>query len=182
MRSTTVTPQESGPFSTYNQAVEGLWAPELLKRFGGAQKLLRKAICALEWYEAQPRVGEIARVTLAEIEGRTLVGLLEKIEPRSNLDRFERIPEGYLGAGDINNCALANGVEEKDCQMCQERCPDRERFKAAPSLFDPLFRPATIDDDPKNKLQCSVCGAMSTPLDGCRGTGGPCVIRRPKTK
>ena len=81
--------------------------------------------------------------------------------------------------GDINNCALANGVEEKDCQMCQERCPDRERFKAAPSLFDPLFRPAAIDDDPKNKLQCSVCGAKSTPLDGCRGTGGPCVIRRP---
>lgn len=25
---------------------------------------------------------------------------------------------------------------------------------------------------------CSVCGARSTPLDGCRGSGGPCTIRR----
>ncbi len=29
---------------------------------------------------------------------------------------------------------------------------------------------------------CSVCGARSTPLDGCRGTGGACVIRRPVSK
>ena len=26
--------------------------------------------------------------------------------------------------------------------------------------------------------KCSVCGARSTPLDGCRGSGGPCILRR----
>jgi len=31
--------------------------------------------------------------------------------------------------GDINNCALANGHEEVECQMCLNVCPDRERLK-----------------------------------------------------
>jgi hypothetical protein len=26
--------------------------------------------------------------------------------------------------------------------------------------------------------KCSVCGARSTPFDGCRGTGGPCTLLR----
>lgn len=34
-----------------------------------------------------------------------------------------RAPDGY-----INNCALANGHEESECQMCQNACPDHERF------------------------------------------------------
>jgi len=40
-----------------------------------------------------------------------------------------RIPEGYEGAGYINNCALANGDLEENCQMCNGTCPDRHRFK-----------------------------------------------------
>lgn len=31
--------------------------------------------------------------------------------------------------GTINNCALANGHSESECQMCDGRCPDRGRFK-----------------------------------------------------
>lgn len=27
-------------------------------------------------------------------------------------------------------------------------------------------------------FRCSVCGAEETPLDGCRGTKGPCILRR----
>jgi hypothetical protein len=30
--------------------------------------------------------------------------------------------------GDINNCALANRVDEHDCQVCTGTCPDRARF------------------------------------------------------
>lgn len=37
--------------------------------------------------------------------------------------RFERTPDGY-----INNCALVNGDDEDDCQVCSGRCPDRNRF------------------------------------------------------
>lgn len=32
-----------------------------------------------------------------------------------------RTPEGH-----INNCSLYHGEEEKDCQMCGGKCPDRE--------------------------------------------------------
>jgi hypothetical protein len=35
----------------------------------------------------------------------------------------ERTPDGH-----INNCALANGDEEKNCQICSGRCPDRSQF------------------------------------------------------
>lgn len=38
--------------------------------------------------------------------------------------RFERTPEGH-----INNCSLANGEPEKDCQICNGHCPDRRRYK-----------------------------------------------------
>lgn len=37
---------------------------------------------------------------------------------------FERTPDG-----DINNCALANGDDEHACQVCNGRCPDRNRFR-----------------------------------------------------
>lgn len=37
---------------------------------------------------------------------------------------YERNPDG-----NINNCALANGDEQKNCQVCKEQCPDRGRLK-----------------------------------------------------
>lgn len=37
--------------------------------------------------------------------------------------RFERTPEGH-----INNCALANGAPENECQICCGKCPDRHLF------------------------------------------------------
>ncbi len=36
---------------------------------------------------------------------------------------LERTPDGH-----INNCALANGDSEENCQMCDGQCPDRSRF------------------------------------------------------
>lgn len=38
-------------------------------------------------------------------------------------DTLPRNEDGY-----INNCALNNGAEEKDCQMCKGNCPDRHKF------------------------------------------------------
>jgi hypothetical protein len=64
-----------------------------------------------------------------------------KIKP---LDaRWARTPEGH-----INNCNLANGADEEDCQICDGRCPDRKKF----GYHD--------DDCTKNGFQaiCS-CGA-----------------------
>lgn len=37
---------------------------------------------------------------------------------------LERTPDGH-----INNCALANLDEEKNCQVCNGQCPDRERYR-----------------------------------------------------
>jgi hypothetical protein len=44
-------------------------------------------------------------------------------------ERFERTPDGH-----INNCALANGEEEKDCQICEGACPDRTKYAGARKL------------------------------------------------
>ena len=33
-----------------------------------------------------------------------------------------------LPDGSINNCALANGDDEVNCQMCQNSCPDHAKF------------------------------------------------------
>lgn len=33
-----------------------------------------------------------------------------------------RTPEGF-----INNCSLANGEKEADCQICNGNCPDRDK-------------------------------------------------------
>ena len=38
----------------------------------------------------------------------------------------ERTPDGT-----INNCALANGEPEAECQMCGGACPDHDRFRMA---------------------------------------------------
>ena len=38
--------------------------------------------------------------------------------------RFERTPDGH-----INNCSLAHGEPEKDCQICNGHCPDRRSFR-----------------------------------------------------
>lgn len=35
---------------------------------------------------------------------------------------------GRTPDGSINNCALANGDVEENCQMCRNRCPDRARY------------------------------------------------------
>ena len=53
---------------------------------------------------------------------------LPKVTDKSKHDtRFERTPDGT-----INNCALANGDEESNCQMCRNACPDRgTRFPIA---------------------------------------------------
>jgi hypothetical protein len=43
-----------------------------------------------------------------------------------------RTPDGY-----INNCSLANGDQEKNCQVCLGTCPDRERFTTSSVPFIP---------------------------------------------
>jgi hypothetical protein len=41
------------------------------------------------------------------------------------MERYERTPDGH-----INNCSVANGDEEKNCQICGGGpCPDRARFE-----------------------------------------------------
>lgn len=41
--------------------------------------------------------------------------------------RYERTPRGT-----INNCALANCDEERNCQICEGNCPDRDRQREEP--------------------------------------------------
>lgn len=178
------------PFSTYNEAVEGLWAPELLKRFKRLSDLalcLRNigfditcGACAEQFYTGA--VMHDHDETCRTIEGtfeqvidavREALGmdvmhyliiadnvkdLVEAVElsaqdggvaarkklrelrdqgrPPSTITAsggpggpHERIPAGHPGAGNINNCSLANGEKQEDCQVCSGRCPDRDRFK-----------------------------------------------------
>lgn len=39
-----------------------------------------------------------------------------------------RISDGHPGAGDANNCALANGGSAAECQTCGGECPDAPRL------------------------------------------------------
>jgi hypothetical protein len=41
---------------------------------------------------------------------------------------YTRVPAEQ--GGHINNCALANADEEKNCQICNGECPDRAKFQA----------------------------------------------------
>lgn len=38
-------------------------------------------------------------------------------------DGYERTPDGH-----INNCALASGYPQAECQMCKNACPDAAKF------------------------------------------------------
>jgi hypothetical protein len=55
-----------------------------------------------------------------------------EVKVRERQDRADdNIPVVMLRApdGHINNCSLANGEAEEDCQICGGNCPDRELFK-----------------------------------------------------
>jgi len=175
------------PFSTYNQAVEGLYAPELLRRFKFSARdarvfaetiddvreaLGQKATHYLviaddvkELVEAiESRCDALVVLKRLRGEGATHatrcqacsieaeIGTEENPHPVPS--RFHTCPPTYLNAvagvhifpselsvtslyvrdsdGNINNCALANGDERKNCQMCSEQCPDRARFEVKP--------------------------------------------------
>lgn len=79
---------------------------KLLKSAGSAYKCFKCGLYALRTFLA----GEAPRCKAC---GSFDVVLLD----------LERSPDG-----DINNCALANGLAAKDCQMCEGDCPDRVRF------------------------------------------------------
>lgn len=46
---------------------------------------------------------------------------LPPLPPRDK--RFPRTPDGH-----INNCALACGYPQKECQMCKGECPDVAKY------------------------------------------------------
>ena len=57
---------------------------------------------------------------------------------------YARTPDGH-----INNCSIANGMEEEGCRMCDGRCPDRERFERGEMEYAgiPKRLPRAHDDD-----------------------------------
>lgn len=59
---------------------------------------------------------------------------------------YERTPQGA-----INNCALNNGVEMKDCQICGGDCPERPDVHIAvgPEAVDEVLTHALTHPDPK---------------------------------
>lgn len=175
------------PFSTYNEAVEGLYAPELIRRFrDGTRFEFSKLVqacknigfdlmcgrCAEVFFTGFTKsghddtcgtsIGKEAEAYAETIDGvREALGqeathyliiagdvqeLVEAVErssedggvaAREKLLEFRergkiqktlsRTPDGF-----INNCALANSDEEKNCQMCAGQCPDRSRLEAKP--------------------------------------------------
>jgi hypothetical protein len=134
------------PFVTYNAAVEGLYAPELLRRFQAASREARAFAETID--NVRAALGQeathyliiaddvkelVEAVELDDSEeakkfyhpGNTVRGPSHAIAALRRLRGDENgTPQGF-----INNCALANFDEEKNCQMCAGQCPDRSRFE-----------------------------------------------------
>lgn len=69
-------------------------------------------------------------------------GIQHKTTEKREIDHFPKTPaelDGLMRAGidpkrirtpegTINNCALANGDYETNCQVCKGNCPDREKL------------------------------------------------------
>lgn len=62
-------------------------------------------------------------VRAVERQGGHALQVLQKIRRGPSPDGWERTPDGH-----INNCSLANGDVEKNCQICNGECPDRSRY------------------------------------------------------
>lgn len=117
------------PFTTYNQAVEGLWAPELLKRFQSTARAARDYAETIDNVrEALGQDGTHYLITADDVSD-----LVKAVE----LD-------------------AANTVHTGGCHAGRQLLKLREN----------------------NRIRCIVCGATQTPLDGCRGTGNPCTIKK----
>ncbi len=117
------------PFTTYNQAVEGLYAPELLERFAASTRDAKTFAGVLD--AVREALGQ--KVTHYLLIAGHVKELVEAVESRSDAVRVLRgIREDgdiEVSKGFINNCALANLDDEKNCQVCFGQCPDRDRFE-----------------------------------------------------
>lgn len=110
------------PATTYDDAIKGVYAPELLKRF---DKLLRSS-AVLAMFDPEHYVhvfGDPSELTFSKVMDRAIGRAQAKTENAVSADH-KRTPDGH-----INNCALANDAEEKSCQICGGTCPDRERYQ-----------------------------------------------------
>ncbi len=177
------------PCTTYDQALQWVWAPELLKRFGVAVQAaktfeevvdnVREALGQKETHylviaddvkelvDAVERDSSRAKAILLKIRNQPGSGTPRcqacAIEAETGTEenphpipsRFHTCPPTYQNAefgvhifagpdgfkplyernadGNINNCALSNGDERKNCQVCKEQCPDRARFEVKSS-------------------------------------------------
>ena len=125
------------PFTTYNQAIEGLYAPDLLRRFAVAARAARDYAETID--NVREALGQksthyliiaddVKELVDAVESHRDALSVLKRIQrnnvPGDSEDRFLRTPTGF-----INNCSLANFEEEKNCQICLGQCPDRARFE-----------------------------------------------------
>lgn len=68
-------------------------------------------------------LGQEIRLTVASTE------MIAKMQAIVDEQELPRTPSGT-----INNCALACGYPEAECQMCPNKCPDRARFGPNKSL------------------------------------------------
>jgi hypothetical protein len=94
-------------------------------------------------HELTYREGAVIRMIVDCFPGSCLVGFRAAGEPPRRggagdpvasptlLDRFERTPDGH-----VNNCSLANGEAERDCQICEGACPDRVKFDGVARALD----------------------------------------------
>jgi hypothetical protein len=125
------------PFVTYNAAVEGLYAPELIRRFQAQLQLKVGSLDTEQLVAACKNIGfDLTCGTCAEIfytggsSGHAHDPSCFTADRKSHaavvldVSASPRTPDGQ-----INNCALANSDEEKNCQVCAGQCPDRSRFE-----------------------------------------------------
>ncbi len=80
-----------------------------------------------EGYAVDDRLEEERAVAEAREEvTKTRKRRSKRTAPRDDDPLFVRLDDGS-----INNCSLANGEPEKDCQICHGTCPDRALFARA---------------------------------------------------
>lgn len=90
----------------------------------------------------------------------------------SGVERYKRTPQGL-----INNCGLANGDDEKNCQICDGKCPDRAKFLHGTHLGDPaIVQPPPARHPPMRPGELD--RALSAPRRGSNALDLPAAYGR----
>jgi hypothetical protein len=129
------------PFSTYNEAVEGLWAPELLKRFSKMQAELSAYTRAADNYAESL---DAVREALGQKETHYLcipddVGIaikaLEWYAAHVQTEKFRLLRTDESSRARIALAVIRGDAENVSCEACKKKLIALTRDDRVPAIF-----------------------------------------------